>query len=50
MYQAMEFEAFRQEWLEDIKEGHPSTLELGHRFARKLVTQWLDVDQSSDIY
>lgn len=44
----MEFEAFREEWLEDIRKGNPSTVELGHRFARKLVTQWLDVDESSD--
>jgi len=48
MSQSVDFEAFRQEWLEDIVEGNPSTVELGNRFARKLITQWLDVDESSD--
>jgi hypothetical protein len=48
MSKTVEFEAFHQEWLHDIIEGNPQTLELGRRFARKLVTQWLDVDESSD--
>jgi hypothetical protein len=48
MTQSIDFEAFRQEWLEDVVEGNPSTVELGNRFARKLITQWLDVDESSD--
>ncbi len=48
MIQSVEFEAFRQEWLEDIAEGNPSTVELGNRFSRKLITQWIDVDESSD--
>ncbi len=37
------FEAFRAQWLIDVKEGAPSTVELGRRFASKLITQWLDV-------
>lgn len=48
MNQSVDFEAFRREWLEDIVEGNPSTVELGNRFSRKLITQWLDVDESSD--
>ncbi len=48
MTQSVDFEAFRQEWLEDIVEGNPSTVELGSRFSQKLITQWLDVDESSD--
>lgn len=39
---------FRAEWLEDVKAGNPTTVELGNRFARKLITQWLDLDESSD--
>jgi hypothetical protein len=39
-----DFEVFRAEWLGDVRAGNPSTSQLGHRFARKLVTQWLDVD------
>jgi hypothetical protein len=42
------FEDYRDEWLEDVRAGDPSTTELGHRFARKLLTQWLEVDQDSD--
>ncbi|MBI5024330.1 MAG: AIPR family protein [Candidatus Omnitrophica bacterium] len=36
------FEAFEKEWLVDIKSGNPNTVELGRRFSRKLVSQWLD--------
>ena len=28
--------------------GSPSTTELGNRFARKLLTQWLDIGEVSD--
>jgi len=42
------FEEYREEWLTDVREGNPSTTELGHRFARKLVTQWLDIDSEAD--
>ncbi|MBL7648860.1 MAG: AIPR family protein [Candidatus Hydrogenedentes bacterium] len=37
-----DFECFRQSWLEEVQAGTPSTVELGRRFALKLVTQWLD--------
>ncbi|WP_234913763.1 AIPR family protein [Sinorhizobium medicae] len=40
------FEDFRSSWLEEVQSGDPSTVELGRRFALKLVSQWLD---SSDI-
>lgn len=42
------FEQFREQWLADVIEGKPSTIELGKRFASKLLTQWLDIDTSSD--
>ncbi|WP_445307173.1 AIPR family protein [Microcoleus vaginatus] len=48
MNQIVDFETFRTEWLTDVVEGNPSTVELGKRFARKLITQWLDVHESSD--
>lgn len=38
------FDLFLLEWLNDIQEGSPATIELGRRFAQKLVTQWLDID------
>ncbi len=42
------FEQFREEWLSDVREGNPSTTELGHRFANKLLTQWREVADASD--
>lgn len=42
------FEEYRAEWLRELQIENPSTTELGHRFARKLVTQWLDIDDSQD--
>jgi len=42
------FEDFRREWLGDVESGNPSSVKLGHRFANKLLTQWLDIDGSSD--
>jgi hypothetical protein len=41
------FEAFRDEWMREVTTGEPSTLELGRRFAQKLVPQWLDLDPGS---
>lgn len=46
--QAISFEDFREEWLEDIQSGSPSSVELGHRFAHKLLIQWLDIEGASD--
>jgi len=47
------FEAFEKEWLADIVAGSPSTIELGRRFSRKVVSQWLDfaedVDSTGDV-
>jgi hypothetical protein len=42
------FEVYRESWLSDVRADNPSTVDLGHRFAQKLVTQWLDVDESAD--
>lgn len=38
------FEEFKKEWLSEITEGNPSSVELGNRFARKLIMQWLDTE------
>ncbi len=46
--QTISFEDFREQWLEDIRGGSPSTVELGHRFAHKILTQWLDINGSSN--
>ncbi len=44
-------EIFAKEWLIDVQEGNPSAVEVGNRFSRKILTQWLgtggDID---DLY
>ena len=40
------FNEFKEGWLEDVVKDTPSTIELGRRFARKLVTQWQDVPEN----
>ncbi len=42
------FQDYRNEWLKEIETGDPSNTELGHRFAHKLLTQWLDISEDSD--
>ncbi len=42
------FEQFCLEWLVEIEEGQPSSLDIGRRFATKLITQWLDVTTDDD--
>jgi len=46
--QSVTFETFREQWLSDIQSGNPSTVELGRRFAHKLLRDWLDVESASD--
>ena len=43
----LSFDAYRSEWLRDIEEGSPSTVELGRRFAHKLVSDWLELDEAA---
>jgi hypothetical protein len=47
MNEDLSFEAFEKEWLADIITGSPSTIELGRRFSRKLVRQWLDFEEET---
>lgn len=42
------FEDFRREWIEEVFTNDASTMEVGRRFAHKILTQWLDIDGSSD--
>lgn len=39
---------FKEEWLKEVLEGAPSTVELGHRFARKLLGDWLDFNSETE--
>lgn len=41
------FDAFREQWLEDVRAGRPSNVELGRRFAHKLIGQWADADDAA---
>jgi hypothetical protein len=44
------YEAFKQEWLSEILDNTPSSTEKGNRFSRKLVSQWLDLnDEAAEI-
>jgi hypothetical protein len=44
------YDAFKQEWLSEILDGSPNTTEKGHRFARKLINQWLDLnDEAAEV-
>jgi hypothetical protein len=42
------YEDFREEWLASVRAGHPSTVQLGNRFAHKLITQWRDVSPGTE--
>ncbi|NTU74435.1 AIPR family protein, partial [Candidatus Roizmanbacteria bacterium] len=44
----LSLEKFNEEWLSDIRAGDPSTVMLGNRFAHKILTQWLDIDENND--
>ncbi len=35
---------FEAQWLEDIEAGSPSTTKKGHRFAQKILRDWLELD------
>lgn len=41
------FNDFRASWLESIAVGNPTTVQVGQRFANKIVSQWLDLDDES---
>jgi hypothetical protein len=41
------FEEFKASWLEPVVAGNPTTVQLGRRFAHKIVSQWLDIDEDS---
>lgn len=45
--QGVDYASFRDSWLQSVGEGSPSSVELGRRFALKLIAQVLDADESS---
>lgn len=42
------FDDYRASWLDDVTKGTPSTVELGRRFALKLITQWMEDSIETD--
>ena len=38
---------FERQWLEDIVAGNPSTTQLGHRFAEKILRDWHEIDSAT---
>lgn len=44
----IDFADYRASWLEDVTRGNPSTVELGRRFALKLITQWMEDSVETD--
>jgi hypothetical protein len=40
-------EDFEEQWLEEILAGNPSTTQLGHRFAEKMLRDWHEIDSAS---
>ena len=47
MSNELSFDAFENEWLIDVQAGNPSTVALGNRFSRKIVTQWLEIGEDN---
>jgi hypothetical protein len=45
---AVSFDDFKLEWLSDVTKDDPSSVELGNRFSRKIIMQWLELDEYSD--
>ena len=45
---SISFDEYRTTWLEEITEGNPSTVELGHRFAKKLIMEWTEYTDASE--
>ncbi len=40
-------EDFEAQWLEQIVAGEPSTTQLGHRFAEKILRDWHEIDAAT---
>src|SRR5689334_20840920 len=45
---ATTYESFKEAWLDEILHDDPSSVEKGRRFARKLLSQWLDFNEDND--
>jgi hypothetical protein len=48
MEPTIDYQDFKDQWLTEIIEGTPSSVEKGHRFARKLLGDWLDFNSEAE--
>lgn len=44
----VDYPTFRENWLTNVRSSANNTLDLGRRFAHKLLSQWLDIDPHGD--
>lgn len=44
----LSYEDFKNEWLQEVIEDTPSNVELGRRFARKILGDWLDFNAETE--
>lgn len=44
------FDDFREEWLKEISDGEPSTVEKGRRFATKIFSQWQEIVDDCEFF
>ena len=44
------YEDFKSQWLEEVLANNPSTVELGNRFSKKIITHWLDNNTDDIIF
>ncbi len=42
------FESFKQQWLAEVLDNNPSSVEKGRRFARKVFKQWFDIEDGAN--
>jgi predicted butyrate kinase (DUF1464 family) len=42
------YQEFKNEWLAEVIDGDPSPVVLGNRFSTKIITHWLDFEDSSN--
>jgi hypothetical protein len=42
------FDEFKNEWMQSVRADNPTTVQLGNRFAQKIITQWMDVNPDTD--
>ena len=42
------YEGFKAEWLKEVLRDSPTSIDKGHRFARKILKDWIDFNEEAD--